>query len=65
MSPHPVPDQIVTRDELARIMRVSVRTIDRMRAEGMPAVNWGRRLTRFYVGDAIRWASEQSDRKAA
>jgi len=54
-----VPDQLVKRDELAEIMRVSVPTIDRMRRAGMPYVTWGRRLVRFRVADAIAWAEQQ------
>lgn len=54
-----VPDELVTRDELADIMRVSVSTIDRMRDDGMPSVSWGRRLVRFRVREAIEWAEQQ------
>jgi len=32
----------VSRCELARLMGVSVATVDRMVAEGMPSVTWGR-----------------------
>jgi phage terminase Nu1 subunit (DNA packaging protein) len=60
----PVPDELVTRDELAEIMRVSVPTIDRLRREGMPSVTWGRRLRRFRVRDAMAWAEEQQRRAA-
>lgn len=60
----PVPDELVTREELAEMMRVSVPTIDRMRREGMPVVTWGRRLVRFRVREAISWA-EQRQREAA
>jgi phage terminase Nu1 subunit (DNA packaging protein) len=60
----PIPDELLTRQELAAAMRVSVRTIDAMRAEGMPAVTWGRRLVRFRLREAIAWA-ESHDRKAA
>jgi phage terminase Nu1 subunit (DNA packaging protein) len=54
-----IPDELVTREELADIMRVSVPTIDRMRREGMPAVTWGRRLVRFRVREALNWAERQ------
>ena len=57
--PVDLTDPLVTRGELAEIMRVSVPTIDRMRREGMPHVTWGRRMVRFRVSEAIRWASEQ------
>jgi len=36
MSLHAVPGELVISEELARIMRVSVPTIDRMRRDGMP-----------------------------
>lgn len=52
----PVPDELLTRRELAEAMRVSLRTVDAMRAEGMPAVSWGRRLIRFRLRDAMEWA---------
>ncbi|WCB92290.1 hypothetical protein DSM104299_00980 [Baekduia alba] len=51
--------ELVTRQELAEIMRVSVPTIDRMRRAGMPHVTWGRRLVRFRVKDALAWAERQ------
>jgi phage terminase Nu1 subunit (DNA packaging protein) len=57
-----VPDELVTREELAGIMRVSVPTIDRMRRDGMPHVTWGRRLIRFRVGEAMRWAEDADGR---
>lgn len=53
------PEQYVTRQELAEMMRVSVPTIDRMRREGMPSINWGRRLVRFIPSEAIGWAQER------
>jgi phage terminase Nu1 subunit (DNA packaging protein) len=56
-----VPDELVTRQELAEIMRCSVPTIDRMRREGMPAVTWGRRLVRFRVRQAMDWAEQQHE----
>lgn len=59
MSLRAVPDELVKREELAAIMRVSVRTVDAMRADGMPAVTWGRRLVRFRVGEALAWAERQ------
>lgn len=55
----PVPDEIVTRHELAEILRVHVSTVDRMKAKGMPCVTWGRRLVRFRVREAIAWAEQQ------
>lgn len=56
-------DRVVTRRELAELMRVSVPTIDRLRRQGMPCVTWGRRLVRFRVGEAIAWAEAQPLRR--
>lgn len=49
----------VSRCELARLMGVSVATVDRMVAEGMPSVTWGRRTRRFRPSVAIDWATER------
>jgi len=49
----------VSRYELARLMGVSVATVDRMVAEGMPSVTWGRRTRRFRPSVAIAWAAER------
>jgi hypothetical protein len=55
----PVPERYVGRAELAAIMAVSLATIDRMVAEGMPSVTWGKRTRRFRPSAAISWASER------
>jgi phage terminase Nu1 subunit (DNA packaging protein) len=47
---------------MAQIMAVSLATLDRMVAEGMPSVTWGRRTRRFRPSVAIAWAQ---DRKSA
>lgn len=59
-----VPDELLTRYELATIMRSSVSTVDRMKADGMPFVPWGRRGVRFRLRDALAFA-ETYERKAA
>jgi phage terminase Nu1 subunit (DNA packaging protein) len=53
------PERYVSRAELARFMGVSVATIDRLVAEGMPSVTWGRRTRRFRASAAIDWAAER------
>jgi hypothetical protein len=53
---HSHPERYVARAELARIMGVSVATVDRMVVEGMPSVTWGRRTRRFKPSAAIDWA---------
>jgi phage terminase Nu1 subunit (DNA packaging protein) len=52
----------VTRRELATILGVSVRTVDRFRAEGMPAEDWGLRAVRFNPHVAVEWARGRSQR---
>lgn len=53
------PERYVARTELAVIMGVSLATVDRMVAEGMPSVTWGRRTRRFRPSAAIAWALER------
>jgi excisionase family DNA binding protein len=52
-------ERYVSRAELARIMGVSVATVDRMVAEGMPSVTWGRRTRRFRPSAVIAWAEHR------
>jgi hypothetical protein len=59
-----VPDELLTRRELAVVMRSSVSTVDRMRADGMPCVRWGKRGVRYRLRDALAFA-ERYERKAA
>jgi phage terminase Nu1 subunit (DNA packaging protein) len=56
-------ERYVSRAELAVLMGVSLATVDRLVAEGMPSVTWGRRTRWFRASVAISWASEQ--RRAA
>lgn len=53
------PERYVARVELAAIMGVSLATVDRMVADGMPSVTWGRRTRRFRPSAAISWALER------
>jgi hypothetical protein len=57
--PTRVVERYVSRAELARIMGVSVATVDRLVTEGMPSVTWGRRTRRFRASVAIAWAAER------
>ena len=54
-----VVEPFVSRHELARLMGVSIDTVDRLVAEGMPSVTWGRRTRRFRASVAIGWASDR------
>lgn len=57
--PVPEPERYMTRAQLAEHMAVSVATIDRMVAEGMPSETWGRRSRRFRPSIAVAWARER------
>jgi phage terminase Nu1 subunit (DNA packaging protein) len=54
--PVPEAERYVGRTELARIMGVSVATIDRLVADGMPSETWGVRARRFRPSIALAWA---------
>jgi hypothetical protein len=49
-------ERYVSRVELARIMAVSVATIDRFVREGMPSETWGMRARRFLPSRALALA---------
>lgn len=65
LGPRPVPDELVTRHELAAAMRISVRTVDSLRAQGMPCITWGRRRVLFRLREAMAWAEHQGEQEAA
>ena len=46
----------ITRKELAVRMGVSVRTVDRLTAAGMPSTTWGSKTRRYRASQAIYWA---------
>lgn len=50
------PERYVGREELARIMGVSVTTVDRLVRAGMPSETWGLRARRFMPSRAVAWA---------
>lgn len=54
--PVPETEPYVDRRRLAEIMGVSVPTVDRMVAAGMPSETWGMRARRFRPSVAIAWA---------
>lgn len=54
-------ERYVDARELAQLMGVSVRTIKRMTAAGMPSETWGMSRTRRYLPtEAIAWARARS-----
>jgi hypothetical protein len=52
----PNAERYVSRAELAEMMSVSVKTIDRLVSEGMPSETWGMRTRRFLPSRALAWA---------
>lgn len=50
------PEPYLTRAQLADRMGVSVKTVDRMVAAGMPSETWGLRSRRFLASRALAWA---------
>lgn len=52
----PEVERYVTREQLAELMGISVKTVDRLVHEGMPSVTWGKRTRRFRPSIAIQWA---------
>jgi phage terminase Nu1 subunit (DNA packaging protein) len=50
------PERYVGRRELADLMGVNVRTVDRMVRAGMPSESWGLRARRFRPSLALAWA---------
>jgi len=62
MQPAGCPDgqeRYVTRRELADLMGLHVRTIDKMVQAGMPSETWGRRTRRFQASKAVAWARDR------
>lgn len=57
--PVPEPERYLTRQQLADLMGVSTRSIDRMVSEGMPSETWGLRSRRFRASTALAWARER------
>lgn len=62
----PTPQEpFMTREELARELRVHVNTLDGYRREpGFPEERWGPRTIRFQMTPVLQWL-RQRDRQAA
>jgi predicted DNA-binding transcriptional regulator AlpA len=61
----PLPDeQLLSLDETARLLDVSVRTLQRMarRGEGPIPLRWGRKCTRYQLGMIRSWLTDQNRR---
>jgi predicted DNA-binding transcriptional regulator AlpA len=58
------PERYLTRQQLADVMGVSVKTVDRMVRDGMPSETWGLRSRRFLASRALAWARTRQRRAA-
>lgn len=63
--PVPESERYLTRQQLADLMGVSLRTIDNLTREGMPSVTFGLRARRYLASRALAWARERETRTAA
>jgi len=63
--PVPQTERYLTRAQLADLMGVSVKTVDRLVAEGMPSETWGLRSRRFLASRALAWARTRDRSEAA
>lgn len=55
-----VEERWVDARELAGLMSVSLSTVKRWTAEGMPSESWGLRVRRYRLSEALRWAAQRS-----
>jgi hypothetical protein len=56
----PMPQQRepeLTRKQLADMLQVSLRTIDKWTKAGMPSVRYGQRVRRYQASSALAWAA--------
>ena len=49
------------RRQLAEVLGVSVRTVDRLVANGAPSELWGPRMRRFRVSEVVAWSRAQGE----
>lgn len=63
--PIPEGEEYVTARQLADIMGISLRSVEKLRSMGMPCENWGLRAVRFQPSRAIAWARAQAHMRRA
>jgi phage terminase Nu1 subunit (DNA packaging protein) len=52
------PDEILTRQELAAELKISLPTLDKLRAAGLPSETWGLRTVRFRRRKVLSWLAQ-------
>jgi len=51
--------EVMTKEELAEFLAVAVRTVDKLRKEGLPYVKVGNQV-RFIKEDVLRWLRDNN-----
>jgi len=52
-------DEFLTKKEVAELLKVTVRTIDRLHSEGLPSVKFGRNV-RFEKAEVVAWLKRKA-----
>jgi hypothetical protein len=55
------PDTILTRDEVAKWLKLNPRQIERL---GVPCMDLGRKTKRYLVGDVMAWLQQHRRQRA-
>ncbi len=50
-------ENFVSKEEMAKILDCSEKTIDRLRKQGMPAYNWAGKI-KFVKSEVLEWIKE-------
>ena len=61
----PTIEPFLNRKETAKVLGVSLRTLDRFVREGLPCETWGLRSRVFRASEAVVWARNRAERNAA
>lgn len=61
----PTVEPYLSRVEIAKVLGVSLRSLDRLVAEGLPSKTWGLRTRVFRASEALAWAAQRAERRAS
>lgn len=53
-------EELLTKKEVSEFLKVTIRTIDRLRIEGLPSVKFGRNV-RFNKKDVMEWVNKSKN----
>jgi len=54
-------EEVLTKDELAKYLKITVRMVDKLRTEGMPSFKVGK-LIRFKKDEVMEWLENHQQR---